>query len=255
MLHHMLEHIFRLMNLFGVHLFNLCVMLEFQSKQKEEKMSKANGNKHKKGENKTSPTAPPPSLAQPRPSHPSPLLSVAQQRAFPPPRPSCPTPCPFLPRSLPGPSSSASPPRAAQQPLAAQRAPRCSPATPRAPARPSPSSRTPPRPALGRRTRATHPVPCPASGPARCALHPVVSTLARALCHVPLLHGDNRWTNPFGAHDAHAHRAANSQPPSLPPPRPSPHFLPTRAQRRQRPPHRFPRPLRGRTVMRALGRR
>jgi hypothetical protein len=45
MLHYMLEHIFRLMNLFGVHLFNLCVMLEFESKQKEDKMSKANGNK------------------------------------------------------------------------------------------------------------------------------------------------------------------------------------------------------------------
>jgi hypothetical protein len=45
MLHHMLEHIFRLMNLFGVYLFNLCVMLEFDSKQKEKKMSKANGNK------------------------------------------------------------------------------------------------------------------------------------------------------------------------------------------------------------------
>jgi hypothetical protein len=42
MLHHMLEHIFRLMNLFVVHLLNLCVMLEFESKQKEKKMSKAN---------------------------------------------------------------------------------------------------------------------------------------------------------------------------------------------------------------------
>jgi hypothetical protein len=45
MLHHMLEHVFRLMNLFGVHLFNSCVMLEFESKQKDKKMSKANGNK------------------------------------------------------------------------------------------------------------------------------------------------------------------------------------------------------------------
>jgi hypothetical protein len=41
MLHHMMEHIFRLMNLFVVHLFNLCVMLEFESKHKEKKMSKA----------------------------------------------------------------------------------------------------------------------------------------------------------------------------------------------------------------------
>jgi hypothetical protein len=45
MLHHMLEHIFRLVKLFGVHLFNLCVMLEFESKQKENKMSKVNRNK------------------------------------------------------------------------------------------------------------------------------------------------------------------------------------------------------------------
>jgi hypothetical protein len=45
MLHHMMEKIFRWMNLFGVHLFNLCVMLEFESKQKEKKMSKVNGNK------------------------------------------------------------------------------------------------------------------------------------------------------------------------------------------------------------------
>jgi hypothetical protein len=129
------------------------------------------------------------------------------------------------------------------------------PAAPRAPARPSPSSRTPLRPALGRRTHAAHPAPCPASGLARRVLRPMVSALARALCHVPLLHGDNRQTDPFGAHDVHAHRAANSQPPSLPPPRPSPHFLPTRAQHHQRPPRRFPRPLRGRAVMRASGRR
>jgi hypothetical protein len=49
MLHHMLEHIFRLMNLFVVHLFNLCVMLEFESKQKEKKISKANGKQIEKG--------------------------------------------------------------------------------------------------------------------------------------------------------------------------------------------------------------
>jgi hypothetical protein len=49
MLHHMMEHIFRLMNLFVVHLFNLCVMLEFESKQKEKKMSKANGKQIEKG--------------------------------------------------------------------------------------------------------------------------------------------------------------------------------------------------------------
>jgi hypothetical protein len=45
MLRHMLEHIIRLMKLFGVHLFNLCVMLEFESKQKENKMSKVNRSK------------------------------------------------------------------------------------------------------------------------------------------------------------------------------------------------------------------
>jgi hypothetical protein len=44
MLHHMLEHMFRLMKLFGVPLFNLCVMLEFESKQKENKISKKWGN-------------------------------------------------------------------------------------------------------------------------------------------------------------------------------------------------------------------
>jgi hypothetical protein len=49
MLHHMLEHIFRLMNLFVVHLFNLCVMLEFESKEKEKKISKANGKQIEKG--------------------------------------------------------------------------------------------------------------------------------------------------------------------------------------------------------------
>ena len=43
---HMLEHIFRLMNLFGVHLFNLRVMLGFEFKHKDKKMSKVN----KKGE-------------------------------------------------------------------------------------------------------------------------------------------------------------------------------------------------------------
>jgi hypothetical protein len=52
MLHHMMEHIFRLMNLFVVHLFNLCVMLEFESKQKEKKMSKANGKQIEKGKQK-----------------------------------------------------------------------------------------------------------------------------------------------------------------------------------------------------------
>jgi hypothetical protein len=45
MLHHMLEHKFRLINLFGVYLFNLCIMLDFESKQKEKKISKANENK------------------------------------------------------------------------------------------------------------------------------------------------------------------------------------------------------------------
>jgi hypothetical protein len=55
MLHHMLEHIFRLMNLFGVHLFNLRVMLGFEFKHKDKKMSKVN----KKGKIISTPTPPP----------------------------------------------------------------------------------------------------------------------------------------------------------------------------------------------------
>jgi hypothetical protein len=60
MLHHMLEHIFRLMNLFGVHLFNLRVMLGFEFKHKDKKMSKVN----KKRENHLQPNSP----SQPWPS-------------------------------------------------------------------------------------------------------------------------------------------------------------------------------------------
>jgi hypothetical protein len=55
MLHHMLEHIFGLLKLFGVHLFNLCVMLGFEFKQKDKKMSKVN----KKRKIIPSPTPPP----------------------------------------------------------------------------------------------------------------------------------------------------------------------------------------------------
>jgi hypothetical protein len=177
MLHHMLEHIFRLMNLFGVHLFNLCVMLEFQSKQKEEKMSKANGNKHKKGENKTSPTAPPPSLAQswlsplppPLSRRPSSALSPPAQLSHAAPLPSPPPAWPSFP-GQPTPRS-----------LGAARGPACAALQPSRPARscsPKPQLAHPAAPSTRSSHARRHPTPCPTSGPARRVLRPMVSVLA-----------------------------------------------------------------------------
>ena len=117
MLHHMMEHIFRLMNLFGVHLFNLCVMLEFESKQKEKKMSKANGKQIEKGK-------------QNQPNSPSSSQPNSAWRPIPLPRPTLLPPCATCAR--------------AQHPSAWPRAPAATSAPRARPIRaPGPTSRPP----------------------------------------------------------------------------------------------------------------